>query len=70
MRARSVRRILPAWARGEVIERAGIEFDPRVVQMFLLIDTIPELDSFASQAPQLVEKLPEPERDLFASFSK
>src|SRR6188474_492302 len=32
-----------AWARGELIERAGIEFDPRVVQMFLLIDSIPEL---------------------------
>ena len=59
-----------AWARGELIERAGIEFDQRVVQMFLLIDSIPELESFASQAPQLIEKPPEPERDLFASFMK
>ena len=61
-----------AWARSVnlIVDAAGIEFDPRVVQMFLLIDSIPELESFASQAPELVEKPPEPERDLFASFMK
>ena len=58
-----------AWARGELIERAGIEFDPRVVQNFLLLDAIPELDSFARD-PASEPSEPEAERDLFASFMK
>jgi HD-GYP domain-containing protein (c-di-GMP phosphodiesterase class II) len=58
-----------AWALGELIERAGIDFDPRVVQNFLLLDTIPELESFARE-PESEPRQSEPERDLFASFIK
>lgn len=58
-----------AWARGELIERAGIEFDPRVVQNFLLLDSIPELGSFTGD-PDSETRQPESEQDLFASFMK
>ena len=34
-------------AKGVVIDRAGIEFDPGVVKVFLSLEGIPELESFA-----------------------
>jgi len=34
-------------ARQQIIEWAGIEFDPRVVSLFLSLDRLPELASFA-----------------------
>lgn len=67
-----------ARARGELIERAGIEFDPRVVMMFLLLESIPELESFAETAVEVVDQ-PVSEADvnqavrrpdLFSSFMK
>src|SRR5262245_41068160 len=36
-------------ARQEIIDRAGIEFDPTVVKVFLSLQLLPELDSFAKQ---------------------
>jgi HD-GYP domain-containing protein (c-di-GMP phosphodiesterase class II) len=35
-------------ARQQIIEWAGIEFDPRVVSLFLSLDRPPELESFAA----------------------
>ena len=60
-------------ARREIIDRAGIEFDPGVVNVFLSLDRIEEMESFATTA----EDEPPPESvdrknrawDLF-SFSK
>jgi HD-GYP domain-containing protein (c-di-GMP phosphodiesterase class II) len=34
-------------ARRELMDRAGIEFDPGVVSVFLALDGLPELESFA-----------------------
>jgi HD-GYP domain-containing protein (c-di-GMP phosphodiesterase class II) len=61
-------------ARQELIDRAGIEFDPGVVNIFLSLDRFDELDSFA----KIREEEPAPEVvqsksrgwDLFSSFSK
>src|SRR5215470_17831442 len=36
-------------ARRELIDRAGVEFDPAVVKVFLSLDLLPELDSFAKE---------------------
>jgi HD-GYP domain-containing protein (c-di-GMP phosphodiesterase class II) len=60
-------------AQRELIDRAGIEFDPSVVNVLLRLDGLPELESFAK--PELDvpdEQPPETERrgwDLFSSFS-
>lgn len=61
-------------ARQEVIDRAGIEFDPGVVNIFLSLDRFDELDSFAKipgeeSAPELVERKSRA-WDLFSPFSK
>jgi HD-GYP domain-containing protein (c-di-GMP phosphodiesterase class II) len=60
-------------ARGVLIDGAGIEFDPAVVNVFLSLDSFPELESFAK--PEGEEPPAEPVKqgrswDLFGSFSK
>jgi HD-GYP domain-containing protein (c-di-GMP phosphodiesterase class II) len=60
-------------ARRELMDRAGIEFDPGVVSVFLTLDGLPELESFART--EYSEPVPLPETksggwDLFSSFSK
>jgi HD-GYP domain-containing protein (c-di-GMP phosphodiesterase class II) len=61
-------------ARNELIDRAGVEFDPGVVHVFLNLEPIPELISFAkiSEAEQPLENEEEKSRgwDLFSSLSK
>ena len=59
--------------RAVLIDGAGIEFDPAVVNVFLTLDSFPELDSFAKTEDE--QPPPEPEKqsrswDLFGSFSK
>jgi HD-GYP domain-containing protein (c-di-GMP phosphodiesterase class II) len=61
-------------ARRELIDRAGIEFDPGVVQAFLSLDRFDELASFAKSryeepAPEVVENKSRA-WDLFSPFSK
>jgi HD-GYP domain-containing protein (c-di-GMP phosphodiesterase class II) len=61
-------------ARRELTDRAGIEFDPSVVNVFLSLDRFDELDSFAKSreeeaAPEIVESKSRT-WDLFSSFSK
>jgi HD-GYP domain-containing protein (c-di-GMP phosphodiesterase class II) len=61
-------------ARRELIDRAGIEFDPAVVNAFLALEPMSELGSFAKveenePAPAAVENTGHP-WDLFSSFSK
>lgn len=61
-------------AKRVVVDRAGIEFDPGVVKVFLSLEGIPELESFAKvdddwAAPDTAEKKNGP-WDLFSSFSK
>lgn len=47
---RPFRPALPAAeARQQIIDWAGIEFDPRIVNLFLSLDRLPELESYASQ---------------------
>ena len=59
-------------ARRELMDSAGIEFDPGVVSVFLVLDGFPELESFAKTA----DEGPPPQEtksggwDLFSSFSK
>lgn len=61
-------------ARREIINRAGVEFDPGVVNVFLSLEPLSELRSFARNA----DDQPSPEMaennsrawDLFSSFSK
>jgi len=59
-------------ARRELMDRAGIEFDPAVVSEFLALDGLPELESFAVTGKPAAP--PEETRsggwDLFSSFSK
>ncbi len=61
-------------ARRELIDRAGIEFDPSVVKVLLELEGLPELESFAKSGPD--ERLEEPQPaqgrgwDLFSSFTK
>jgi HD-GYP domain-containing protein (c-di-GMP phosphodiesterase class II) len=62
-------------ARSELTDRAGIEFDPSVVRMFLSLDRFPELESFAKiETDEPVEEQPIANSgrawDLFSSFSK
>ena len=62
-------------ARSELIDRAGIEFDPSVVSIFLSLEGFPELESFAKiETDEPVEEQPVANNsrawDLFSSFSK
>ena len=62
-------------ARSELIDRAGIEFDPSVVSIFLSLERFPELESFAKiETGETVEEQPVTNSsrgwDLFSSFSK
>ena len=58
-------------ARRELIDRAGIEFDPNIVNVFLKLDGLPELESFAKSDTD--ERIEEPQAnhkwDMFSSFS-
>src|ERR1044072_2649120 len=58
-------------ARSELIDRAGIEFDPAVVKAFLAIQLLPELESFAKDEGQLevVQAEKNSNWDLFSSYS-
>ena len=72
--ARPFRRALTEEAaKSELIDRAGIEFDPGVVNVFLSHDMFTELASFAKTdeetSPDLAEKKSRSWEDLF-SFSK
>ncbi|HEX3249699.1 MAG TPA: HD domain-containing phosphohydrolase [Pyrinomonadaceae bacterium] len=60
-------------ARRELIDRAGIEFDPNVVRVLLGLEGLPELESFAKTETD--EPVAEPVTkgrgwDLFSSFSE
>jgi HD-GYP domain-containing protein (c-di-GMP phosphodiesterase class II) len=58
-------------AREELIARAGIEFDPGVVRVFLSLEPVPECDLFAKpEEPQSMVEPSDRSRDLFSSFSK
>lgn len=63
-----------AEARRELADRAGIEFDPAVVNVLLSIDPLPEMASFARVEEEVStdETAVKPERswNLFSSFSK
>jgi HD-GYP domain-containing protein (c-di-GMP phosphodiesterase class II) len=63
-----------AEARRELADRAGIEFDPAVVNMLLSIEPLPEMASFARTEEEVStdETAPKQERswNLFSSFSK
>ncbi len=56
-------------ARHELIDWAGIEFDPRVVNIFLALEPIPELESFATN-DETSKAETKPAWDLFSSFMK
>ncbi len=59
-------------ARRELVDRAGIEFDPNVVNVFLKLDGLPELESFAKGEPdEPVEETQVPHTwDMFSSYLK
>src|ERR1044072_3895525 len=60
-------------ARSELIDRAGIEFDPSVVSIFLSLERFPELESFVKTETDVpVDEQPVAGGgwDLFGSFSK
>lgn len=59
-------------ARRELIDRAGIEFDPNVVNVLLKLEGLPELESFAKRfdEPPPQENSTSQKWDLFSSFSK
>jgi HD-GYP domain-containing protein (c-di-GMP phosphodiesterase class II) len=60
-------------AQRVLIDGAGIEFDPGVVNMFLALERFPELESFAKdETSEVVEPARSNDRswDLFSSFSK
>lgn len=67
-----------AWAeekaRREIEDRAGIEFDPAVVSVFLSMDPLPEMASYARRGDDLLLVEPEPKRErgwnLFSTFGK
>lgn len=73
-----VRPFRPAWseaeARREIEDRAGIEFDPAVVRMFLSMDPLPEMVSYAQADRFALPLEPEPKKDrgwnLFSTFGK
>ena len=60
-------------ARRVLIDGAGIEFDPGVVNVFLSLERFPELESFAREETiDLVEPVASNDRtwNMFSSFSK
>ena len=61
-------------ARREIEASAGIEFDPAVVSMFLSMDPLPEMASYARPGNDLLLVEPEPKQDrgwnLFSTFGK
>ena len=60
-------------ARRVLIDGAGIEFDPGVVNVFLALELFPELESYAKEETlDSVEPAAANGRgwDLFSSFSK
>jgi HD-GYP domain-containing protein (c-di-GMP phosphodiesterase class II) len=58
-------------ARRQLIDYAGIEFDPAVVQVFLALEPFPELESFArTEADEPVVESRSGGWDLFSSFTK
>lgn len=59
-------------AKKQIIERAGMEFDPAVVNTFLTLGPISELDSYAKFDIPTVEEEPKKEKtwDLFSSFTR
>lgn len=63
-----------AEARREIEDRAGIEFDPAVVRMFLSMDPLPQMASYARRAGEEPAIEAESKKDrgwsLFSSFSK
>jgi HD-GYP domain-containing protein (c-di-GMP phosphodiesterase class II) len=63
-----------AEARREIEDRAGIEFDPAVVRMFLSMDPLPEMASYAQSERYALPIEPEPTKErgwnLFSTFGK
>jgi len=63
-----------AAARREIEDRAGIEFDPAVVRMFLSMDRLAEMVSYARPRYEEPAIEPEPKKDrgwnFFSSFGK
>jgi HD-GYP domain-containing protein (c-di-GMP phosphodiesterase class II) len=68
--ARPFRRALTAeMARKEIVDRAGIEFDPAVVKAFLGLGFIEELESFAKTDEPLFEEQPTTTKETWNLFS-
>jgi len=59
-------------ARREIADHAGIEFDPAVVRVFLSLQHLVELESFAKEPVQEVTEVPSADGkwDLFSSFMR
>ena len=58
-------------ARREITDRAGIEFDPSVVKVFLSLTDVPELDSYAKQGvPAETRVAQSPGWDMFQTFDR
>lgn len=59
-------------ARREIADHSGIEFDPAVVNVFLTLEHLPELESFAKDSEALpVEKKEKDDKwDMFSSFMR
>ena len=58
-------------ARRELIDRAGIEFDPNVVKVLLALEGLPELQSFANEEPvEEAQTSQDQGWELFSSFTK
>jgi HD-GYP domain-containing protein (c-di-GMP phosphodiesterase class II) len=61
-------------ASRELADRAGIEFDPAVVNVLLSIEPLPEMASFARVEEEVLSEETAPKQDrgwsLFSSFSK
>ena len=59
-------------AKRELIDRAGIEFDPGVVSVFLTLEPLQEFESFAKPVDEFEETVVKKTDgwDLFSSYSK
>lgn len=58
-------------ASSEIVDRAGIEFDPAVVDSFLVLAPIKELESFAKTDGEAAPVAAQQDRwDLFSSFMR
>jgi HD-GYP domain-containing protein (c-di-GMP phosphodiesterase class II) len=69
--ARPFRQALTAEeARQHITEWAGIEFDPRVANLFLLLEDVPELESFARAEESDKSEAGDTGWNLFSSFVK